>query len=309
MYESLKKHTSDFRLFIFAFDDLTYTILAKLKLESVTIITLSEFETSELLKAKEGRTKAEYCWTCTSSVIAYVLDKYNVPSCTYVDADLFFYSSPEILLNELKDEKTVLITEHRFSRFARIFEQKRAGRFCVQFITFTNSKDSRIILDKWIGQCIDWCYARFEDGKFGDQKYLDKWPEEYYNVHILEHQGGGIAPWNAGQYKFIKEKGKIRGKGSEKDNDFEVVFFHFHFVKILPDGYTDLGWNRLPENVINLFYKPYIQEIIVREKFLEKRYPEYKMTLLSGKPHGTKEFLKYYYKRTTKFNFIKLYPY
>ncbi len=179
----------------------------------------------------------------------------------------------------------------------------------MQFITFTNSKDSRAILDKWISQCIDWCYARYEDGKFGDQKYLDKWPDEYHNVHVLEHRGGGIAPWNVGQYKFINEKGKIRGKGSERDNEFEVVFFHFHFVKILSDGYTDLGWNRLPENVINLFYKPYIQEIIVREKFLEKRYPEYKMTLFTGKPHGIKEFLKYFYKRTTKFNLIKLYPY
>ncbi len=54
MYESLKKHTTDFRLFIFAFDDLTYSILINLNLEYITVISLSEFETSELLGDQGG---------------------------------------------------------------------------------------------------------------------------------------------------------------------------------------------------------------------------------------------------------------
>ena len=306
LYESIKEKSNGFHLYIFAFDGLAYEILIKLRLESATIISLKEFENQDLLNVKETRTRAEYCWTCTSSVIDFVLSNYKVPSCTYLDADLFFYNSPDVLLNELDGNKTVLITEHRFSKFASLIEKKRAGRFCVQFITFTDDKNSRDVLKKWIGQCIDWCYDRYEKGKFGDQKYLETWPEEYANVHILEHKGGGVAPWNAGQYRFIKGDNRILGVDSEKNAIFEVIFFHFHYVRIIQGGYADLGWNRLRQGIIDLFYKPYIQKLISMEKYLETTFPEYKMTIQKVKLTGTKDIIKHLYKRIVKFNLIML---
>ena len=306
MYESLVKHEPDSCLYIVAFDELAFKILSSLNLEKAAIIPLKEFENADLLNVKGSRNRAEYCWTCTSSVIEYILVKYNVQSCTYLDADLFFYHSPEILLKELKNGKTVLITEHRFSGLARIFEQKRAGRFCVQFITFTNTHNSRAILQKWIGQCIDWCYSRYEDGKFGDQKYLDPWPDEYPEVQVLENHGGGIAPWNARQYLFFGREDRISGTVKNEKDKFDVVFFHFHYVKLLKIGYADLGWNRIPEKVLDIFYKPYIQKILNTEKFLEEKYPEYKMTLANETPSGMKETLKYHFKKTVKFNLVKL---
>ena len=47
-------------------------ILEKFNLENVTLISLWEFESPELLKVKPTRSIAEYCWTCTSSTILYV---------------------------------------------------------------------------------------------------------------------------------------------------------------------------------------------------------------------------------------------
>jgi hypothetical protein len=305
LYDSLRKSSVDFHLYIFAFDTLALDILLKLSLPHTTIISLDEFENEALLNVKSTRTKAEYCWTCTSSTIDFIFDKFNVSSCTYLDADLYFFDSPEALINEMTVNKSVLITEHRFSDFARIFEQNRAGRFCVQFITFTDRKDSREVLKKWIGQCIEWCYARYEDGKFGDQKYLDPWPEQYKNVHVLQHKGGGIAPWNVKQYKFVKENDKIFGYEAEK-NKFVVVFFHFHFVRIMSDGYADLGWNSLPKMVVELFYKPYIDLILAKEKFLAESFPSYKMTYSQVNPVGIKENVKHLYKSITKFNLLKL---
>jgi hypothetical protein len=202
--------------------------------------------------------------------------------------------------------KSILITEHRFSKFARLFEQKRAGRFCVQFINFHNIKESREILKKWASQCIDWCYARYEDGKFGDQKYLENWPVDYPNVHILENLGGGIAPWNVSQYRFTKDDNKIYGIEPKGKIKFESIFFHFHFVRFMPDGYSDLGWNRLHRYVIKLFYLPYILKINEKEKFLEDSFPEYKRVYVSNIPIGVKEILKHFYKRITGFNLIKL---
>jgi len=188
MYESLLEHSSGFHLYIFAFDSLTAEILTKLKLQNVTVVSLEEFETPELIEVKRERSKAEYCWTCTPSTISYVFKNYDVIDCTYIDSDLIFYSDPAVLIDELAQfNKNVLITEHRFSFLPRLYELKRGGRFCVQFLTFRNEESSLKILEKWRLQCIDWCYARYEDGKFGDQKYLDEWPSVYDNIHILLH--------------------------------------------------------------------------------------------------------------------------
>ncbi|MDP1993969.1 MAG: glycosyl transferase, partial [Ignavibacteria bacterium] len=114
LYYSLEKVCEDFHIYIFAFNDKCYSILKKLNLKRTTIITLKEFEDEELLKIKPTRSIGEYCWTSTSSTILYVLEKYNVESCTYLDADLFFYSSPKPIFDELGDN-SILLTEHRYS--------------------------------------------------------------------------------------------------------------------------------------------------------------------------------------------------
>ena len=189
MYESLSRYSKEFHLYIFAFDELAYEILVKLKLTDVTVISLHDFETEELKDKKKTRSVAEYCWTCTPSTIAYVLENFNVPDCTYIDSDLCFYSDPSVLIKEMiENKKNVLITEHRFSSLPAMYELKRGGRFCVQFITFLNEESSLKVLDRWRKQCINWCYARYEDNKFGDQKYLEEWPMIYSNIHILQHQ-------------------------------------------------------------------------------------------------------------------------
>lgn len=305
MYESLKQHTNNFHFYIFAFDDLAYEILISLNLENVTIISLSEFENQKLLNIKNTRTKAEYCWTCTPSTIDYVIETYNIPSCTYLDADLFFYQSPAVLLEEMNKQKTVLITEHRFSKVAKINEQERAGRFCVQFITFTKDQESKEVLNRWKNQCIDWCYARYEDGKFGDQKYLDEWPERYNNIQILENLGGGVALWNIQQYKIIQNGNSLFGIDKKSKKKFEIIFYHFHYVRFLKHDLVDIGWNYLPKFVISKLYKPYISKIIETEKKLEQLNKNYKTVLFNNKPKGLKENAKALIKSFTKFNLIK----
>ena len=40
-------------------------------------------------------------------------------------------------------------------------------------------------LKKWTNQCLEWCYYKLEDGKMGDQKFLDEWPKLYKSCHII----------------------------------------------------------------------------------------------------------------------------
>jgi len=91
MYNSLRRHSKAYHLYIFAFDDICYNKLNELKLLNVTVISLKEFEDEELLKVKSTRTIAEYCWTSTPATILYCIEKYELESCTYLDADLYFF--------------------------------------------------------------------------------------------------------------------------------------------------------------------------------------------------------------------------
>ena len=115
-------------------------------------------------------------------------------------------------------EKSVLITEHRYTKE---YDQSRtSGIYCVQFMTFKNDKNGMEALNWWRNACIEWCYSRFENGKFGDQKYLDDWLNRFKGVHSLKNLGGGVAPWNIQQYDLSKK-------------EFELIFYHFHGFKIL----------------------------------------------------------------------------
>lgn len=304
LYNSIKNQNIDFHLFIVAFDDLCYSILSDLELERSTIISLNEFESQELLNIKGTRTKAEYCWTSTPSVIYYVIVKYQLESCTYLDSDLYFYDSPLPIFNEIEEEKNILITEHRYSWLAKIIDEKRAGRFCVQFITFSKSVDSISVLDNWKNQCIDWCYARYEDGKFGDQKYLDEWPDKYKNVHILKNLGGGVAPWNINQYKVEKVDCKMVGKERKSNISFRIIFYHFHFVRFLKNGSVDLGWDKIPKKAVDLLYIPYIKSILEIENKLEKDYKEYKRSYFNNSSGNLRSVMKNIFKEITNYNII-----
>lgn len=277
LYRSLEKHCENFHLYIFAFDSRTFQILNKMSLEKATIIPLSEFEDEELLKVKPTRSVAEYCWTSTSSTILYVLENFNVDNCTYVDADVFFYSSPKPIFDELGN-KSILITEHRYS--PQYNKELKAGKYCVQFVTFRKDENGMKALKWWRDRCLEWCYARYEDGKFGDQLYLDDWTERFEGVHVLQHLGGGLAAWNVQQYEFKIVNDKIIGIEKLSGKEFEVIFYHFHYLKFFKDGKIELGRRTLSKNVLNIFYKNYI-------KFLDEIKNDLIKYDSSFDPHGS----------------------
>lgn len=278
MYESLIRNEPSSHLYIFPFDEKTFKILNQLKLANATIVVLSEFENEKLLSAKSTRTATEYCWTCTPSIISYTIKNFKVSSCTYLDADLYFYSNPSVLIKEMPEAYSVLITPHRYS--SQYDQSDISGTYCVQFVTFKNNEDSLQILERWQDQCIEWCYNKSEDGKFGDQKYLDDWPEKYKNiVWVLRNKGGGVAPWNVQQYTFYKNNNKkLYGTETITGTEFELIFFHFHSItfqklisnfihKKIVNFYT--GY-LLSDNCIQLIYKPYAKTLLSKAYSLQR---------------------------------------
>lgn len=258
LYESLTSNCSEFHLFVFAFDEICRTTLESLKISNITVIALSDFEDELLLRVKPGRTRAEYCWTCTPSTLKYVFDTFYVPSCTYIDADLYFFSSPELLINEL-NTGSVMITEHWFS--PEYSWRLKYGRYCVQFMTFKNNSDGLNVLEWWRNACLEWCFDRLEEGRFGDQKYLDNWPELFPGIHVMKNRGGGIAPWNITRYEVMEQNGQLSIKDLKSGHQFPVVFFHAHYLKFYTNGKIDLGPYTLFNEVRRLIYEPYIVQL------------------------------------------------
>jgi len=265
MYHSLEATCPSFHLYIIAFDDHCLDTLSRLAMPHATIVSLKQFENERLLSIKQQRTAGEYCWTCASSTIKYCLDTYGLDHCTYVDADLLFFNDPAILINEM-GEKSVLITEHRYSE--KYDQSASSGIYCVQFMTFKNTNEGLEVLNWWIDKCIEWCFNKFEEGKFGDQKYLDDWHNRFDTVHVLEHLGGGVAPWNVQQYQFRLGEEGVSGKEISTGNYFELVFFHYHGFHYIQENCYSLSDNcyDLPRNPVKHIYRPYIQALARAEQ-------------------------------------------
>jgi hypothetical protein len=267
LYHSLSTVHDNFCLYIFAFDDKTRDYLRRLKLNHAVIIGMNEFEDAELLKVKPTRTFSEYCWTCTPSVIKYAIEKYNLPSCTYLDADLYFYASPGLIFNELSNS-SIGLSPHNYAK--EYDKSKISGKYCVQFVFFKNDQNGARALSWWRNECIKWCYARVENGKFGDQKYLDTFNSLFNNLHVIENPGSGIAPWNILRYEFQSIDNKIIGK-TVKHNEFSVVFYHFHKLDINHRRKViRLRKYNYSQNVLDTFYVPYIEKLLAYDSIFYK---------------------------------------
>lgn len=275
LYESLKNVAEDFKLYILAMDERCDIILRQMKLEKVIPISLREFEDEELLEIKKKRSRAEYCWTCTASLIDYVFETYQEEYCTYIDSDLCFYNNPQILIQEMCDnECSVQIVKHNFGIRKRDLEkEKRSGKYCVEFNTFKNDVYGREVLSIWKRQCRDHC--SMAPGEMGDQKYLSNWPETYEKVHVLDNLGGGVAPWNVSRFKYFDKKNK-KLVDKQTKRKFGLVFYHFHHLEYISDKSVNInvfkeGLFVNNELVIDL-YLPYLKKLELVKRMLQEKY-------------------------------------
>ena len=278
MIRSLRRHTKS-SVYVLAMDDRCADILQKENINSLYVIRLDDFLDEELKQCREQRSRGEFCWSCTSSLIIYIFKQYREKMCTYIDADLYFYSSPDDLISELINSgKSIQIISHNFKKSLDSYlQEKLSGTFCVQFNTFLNDSYSLEIIKEWREQTLADCSIE-EKENFGDQKYLDEWPEKYKdNVHILEHKGAGVAPWNFERYSAINSK------SAEIcfDRRYKVpfVFYHFHNVINLDKNCVNIHlYDRtlfLDIKLIKQIYIPYLYRVKAAKEYLNEKYGFY----------------------------------
>ncbi len=227
LYRSLERHCSDFRIYVFSMDEVAYRILSDLALPHLELIAFSDLEAldQELLMVKNSRSPVEYLWTATPSVCRYVLlSDPGADAVAYIDADVMFFADPSPLLEEA-DDADVAIVPHAFADRWRHWEHTK-GIYNVEFLMFRATENGRAVLEWWRDRCLEWCYAHYDDGRLGDQMYLDDWPERFRGVHVLSGPGIGLAPWNVEERSL-----KSSGSGVTVDGH-PLIFFHYHSLRL-----------------------------------------------------------------------------
>ena len=234
MYRSLLEVMPDASLTVLCMDEATKRALDELRAPGLATLGIDDLERHDggLASVRDDRTRAEYCWTSTPALCRYLLEhESELATVTYLDADLMFWSSPEPLFAELGDA-SVQIVPHRYAPQWAIQEASH-GIYNVEWLTFRRDARGVAVLDWWRERCIEWCYARVEDGKFGDQKYLDDWPARFEGVHVTQHPGAGLAPWNVPRHRLERHGETVTVDGAP------LVFFHFHSLALhRPDAAT-----------------------------------------------------------------------
>lgn len=260
MYWSLLTHCrQDFCLHVLCWDDDLYRILSKLNLDKVV---LSPFDSllksdNELYSVRGSRSKVEFYFTCTAAWCIYVLQQYpQVDRLTYLDSDLYFFSTPDHLFDG-QPWDAILVSSHKFKESNPLCVY---GKYNVAFLSFPRSEEGMACLTRWRHQCIEWCYDRCEGGKFADQKYLDEWPHLYSTFVELTHPGANVGPWCIGDVSFSKRCGRLLVDGEV------LVFYHFEKYNEIAPHFVDPGLvaqqKLISKKVINNIHCPYVQAVL-----------------------------------------------
>ncbi len=269
LHRSLEEFCEEsFVHYLVCLDTESYDLLQKIDLVHAVILQFAEIETEELRAVRKTRSLFEYYWTVGPSGLLYVLNTYRPETLAYLDGDMCFYSSPKELYEELGTD-SVLLFPHRLGKNAKVSEVE-VGAYNVGMMIFRNDTQGKAALLWWRDQCNLWCYDRIEDGKYGDQKYLDEFPTRFSGVRSSNNKGADAALWN------IENEIISNTNGSTYISGDKLIFYHFAKLKYyyplskwLP--YGPLSAYTLPSPEKKYIYEPYFKRLYAAIRELEQR--------------------------------------
>lgn len=255
MIQSLLRHEPEAEVFVLALSETAESVIVDRLGSSVVIVPLQSFEAArpDILATKSLRSRMEYVFTCTPGWIDYVLRNWACGDewVTYLDADLYFFSSPAPIYSQL-ESGSIGVVPHRFPWFRAGLN--RFGRFNVGWVSFRGNQEAIDALHWWDEKCVEWCFDRVDAGRFADQRYLNAFPERAGTV-VLRGSEVNLAPWNLGRHKV-----RCTPDGPVVDGH-PVIFFHFHGLTQQAGRFYLKNWfygARLTRSVRECIYEPYL---------------------------------------------------
>jgi hypothetical protein len=150
------------------------------------------------------------------------------------------------------------IIAHRFGEKRKHLEAY--GVYNVGWVSFRNTEPGRQCLDWWRDRCLEWCHDKPEEGRFADQKYLDRFAEVTPSTISIQHPGANLAPWNVGNHQVAARDGHITVDGRE------LIFYHFHDCRqtgprVFNPGLRKYGFKVTPV-LREQVYPPYLRRLL-----------------------------------------------
>jgi hypothetical protein len=268
LYHSLQRHAPGSRLWVLCLSEACHRTLTTLDLPDLVAVRLADFEAAdpEIAATRAHRSTAEYYFTCTAAWTLFVIAREaDAGWITYLDGDLFFFASPEVIYGELGDAAAAIIP-HRYT--AKLDRLRKFGTYNVGWVGARNDPDGIAIMQWWRKQCIEWCHDYVDGNRFADQGYLDSFPQLSARVKIIGNLGANLAPWNIGNYRI-----EVRARQVLIDAVHPLVFFHFQGLR---KGMRWFVFNshrnyRAPfsSEVRDHIYKPYVDELLAIERSVD----------------------------------------
>jgi hypothetical protein len=279
LHRSLQRHAPGSRLWVLCLSDACHQILLALDLPDVVPVRLADFEAAdpELAATRADRSTIEYYFTSTPAWMLYVLAREtDAEWVTYLDGDLFFFGSPEVVYRELENA-SVAIIPHRYPR--KLARLRKFGTYNVGWVGARNDPDGVSVMRWWREKCIEWCHDVVDGGRFADQGYLDAFPRLFSRVKSIDNVGANLAPWNIANYRV-----DLRGDRVLVDAVSPLVFFHFQGLRkaLRCFIFSSHRTYRAPfsSTLRNHIYKPYIEELLAIEQTVDSILP-----VSAAKPH------------------------
>lgn len=271
MIASLRRVREEGLVWVLCLSDEAYESLQRVGAPGVEPIRLSDFERAnpDVAAVRDQRSTMEYFFTMTPWFVRHVMRlSPEADWVTYLDADLWFFDSPQPIYDEL-ESSSVGIIPHRFP--SRQSWRLKYGTYNVGWVSFRLDDAGAACADWWAARCLEWCKDTPDAGRFADQGYLDGFSAAVGGVRVIGHAGADLAPWNLRSHDTAwgtRPAVKVDGR--------PLIFFHFHGLDCDTNRYyfkhATYG-ARTTDAVRDGIYLPYLHALTQVERELGPRVP------------------------------------
>ena len=273
LWHSLQRHEPGAVLWTLALDEETAAVLRASVAPGLHVVSLAELLAADppLAAVQAGRARQEFILTLKPCLCRYLLrEKPGIGVLTYLDADLYFFRDPAPIHRELGG-CSVFVVPHHYPPWHD--ESARYGHFNAGVLAIRDDAPGRACLDRWREQCLASCALVATGAAYGDQKYLDEWPERSgAAVCVSQNPGLNLAPWNWACHVCV-----VGPSGVLVDGEPLVAFHFAQFRRVSPLWFDSgqLEYGIMPLRLRSRIYSEYWSALGAAEREIQIVQPGY----------------------------------